>query len=120
MRQRLESAWAWTKARIVISLIVAALTMVVGFRYSGWMTGGAAEEMANTRAEAAVTAVLLPVCLAQSKADPNGVTKLAELKAITSTYEQHEYLVKSGWATFPGNETANGKVAEACAKALQV
>src|SRR5690349_23811857 len=80
MKQRLESAWAWTKARIVSSLIVAAATMFVGFHYGGWMTGGGAEEMANRQAAAAVTAALVPVCLAQSKADPNSVTKLAEFK----------------------------------------
>jgi hypothetical protein len=119
MQKRIESAWAWTKARIVVSLIVAAATIFIGFHYSGWMTSGAAEELANQRAEAAVTAALVPVCLAQSKADPNGVAKLAELKAITSSYEQQEYLVKSGWATFPGNKAANGNVAEACANALK-
>jgi hypothetical protein len=119
MRERLESAWAWTKARIVVSLIVAAATIFVGFHYIGWMTSGAAEEMANQRAVASVTAALVPFCLAQSKADPKGVTKLAEFKAITSSYAQQEYLVKSGWATFPGNQTANSNVAEACANALK-
>jgi hypothetical protein len=119
MRERLEGAWVWTKARIVVSIIVAGATMFVGFRYGGWMTSGAAEEMANTRAEAAVTAALVPFCLAQSKADPKGVAKLAEFKAITSSYEQHEYLVKSGWATFPGNKDANSSVAAACADALK-
>jgi hypothetical protein len=120
MRQRLESVWAWTKARIVSSLIVAAATIFVGFHYGGWMTGGGAEEMANRQAQAAVTAALVPVCVAQSKADPNGVTKLIEFRAITSSYEQHEYLMKSGWATFPGSDTANDRVAEACASALKV
>jgi hypothetical protein len=119
MQQRLESAWSWTKARIVVSIIVAAATMFIGFRYGGWMTSGSAEAMANKRADVAVTAALLPVCLAQSKADPNGVTKLAEFRAIASSYEQHEYLVKSGWATFPGSETANSDVATACANALK-
>ena len=118
MRQRLEGAWAWTKARIVSSLIVAAATMFVGFHYGGWMTGGGAEEMASRQTAAAVTAALVPVCLAQSKADPNSVTKLAEFKAITSSYAQFEYLVKSGWATFPGSKTANDGVADACANAL--
>ena len=119
MQQRLESAWSWTKARIVVSIIVAAATMFIGFRYGGWMTGGSAQEMANKQADVAVSAALLPVCVAQSKADPNGVTKLAEFRAISSSYEQHEYLVKSGWATFPGSETANSDVATACANALK-
>jgi hypothetical protein len=89
----------------------------IGFRSGGWMTGGSAEAMANKRADIAVTAALLPVCLTQSKADPNGVTKLAEFRAIASSYAQHEYLVKSGWATFPGSETANSDMATACANA---
>jgi len=119
VRDRLESAWAWTKARVVSSLIVAVDTTIIGFHYGGWMTSGSAEQMAQTRADAAVTAALVPVCLAQSKADPNRVTKLAEFKAITSSYDQHDYLVKSGWATFPGSNTANDGVAEACASALR-
>jgi hypothetical protein len=119
MQQRLQSAWAWTKARIVVSLIVAVATMFIGFHYSGWMTGGSAEEMATKRAEAAVTAALVPFCLAQSKADPNAVAKLAEFEAIASPYERQDFVVKAGWATLPGSPATNGDVAEACAKALK-
>jgi hypothetical protein len=120
MKQRLENAWTWTKARIVISLIVAIATMFIGFRYGGWMTSGAADEMAGKRSEAAVTAALLPFCLAQSKADPNGAAKLAEFNGIASSYGQQDYLVKSGWATFPGSDAPNSNVAAACANALKV
>jgi len=87
VRERLESAWAWTKARILSSMIVAVATMIIGFHYGGWMTGGSAEQLAQTRADAAVTAALVPVCVARSKADPNRVTKLAEFKAIASSYD---------------------------------
>ena len=118
MRQRLENAWAWTKARIASSIIVAALTMFVGFHYGGWMTGGGAQEMANRQAQTAVAAALVPVCLAQSKADPNSAAKLVEFRAITSSYEQTEFVMKTGWATFPGKDDPNRDVAEACAAAL--
>ena len=118
MQQRLESAWTWTKARIVVSLIVAAATMFIGFRYGGWMTGGGAADMANRQSQAAVATALVPFCVAQSKADPKSVAKLVEFRAITSSYEQREYLAKSGWATFPGSTEANDHVLEACASAL--
>jgi hypothetical protein len=45
-------------------------------------------------------------------------SKLAELNAITSSYEQTEFVMKTGWATFPGQTDPNRSVAEACAAAL--
>jgi hypothetical protein len=44
--------------------------------------------------------------------------KLGELTAITSSYEQTEFVMKTGWATFPGQPDPNRAVAEACAAAL--
>jgi hypothetical protein len=44
--------------------------------------------------------------------------KLGELRAITSSYEQTDFVMKAGWATFPGTAEPNRSVAEACASAL--
>ena len=41
--------------------------------------------------------------------------KVGELTAITSSWEQTEYVMKTGWATFPGQADPNREVAEACA-----
>ena len=41
--------------------------------------------------------------------------KLGELRAITSSWEQTEFVMKTGWATFPGQAEPNRAVAEACA-----
>ena len=49
------------------------------------------------------------------KADLASAKKLGELTAITSSYEQTEFVMKSGWATFPGQADPNRAVAEACA-----
>ena len=37
---------------------------------------------------------------------------------ITSSWEQTEFVMKTGWATFPGQQDPNRSVAEACASAL--
>jgi hypothetical protein len=65
-----------------------------------------------------VTAAFLPVCLAQEKVDDTKIKKLGELKAITASYEQTDFVMKAGWATFPGKADPNRDVAEACAAAL--
>jgi hypothetical protein len=107
----------WLKPGIWGAVIGAVLTMIVGFSWGGWTTSNSANQTAMTRADAAVTAALLPVCLAQQKIDPDRDKKLAELKSKAS-YEQADAVMKAGWATFPGKAEANRNVAEACAAAL--
>jgi hypothetical protein len=92
--------------------------MIVGFSYGGWMLGSSAESMAEQRSATAVTEALVPVCIAQSKTDPEAAGKLAELKAFTSPYQQREFVMSSGWATMPASAQPNNDLAEACAEAL--
>jgi hypothetical protein len=54
------------------------------------------------QADTAVTTALIPICLAGKRADVAYAKKLGELTAITSSYEQTEFVMKTGWATFPG------------------
>jgi hypothetical protein len=70
------------------------------------------------QADAAVTAALVPICLAVEKADAARAKKLGELTAITSSWERTEFVMKTGWATFAGQPDANRAVAEGCASAL--
>ncbi len=109
---------AWLKPGIWGAVIGCILTMIVGFSWGGWTTHSTANQDAIKRADAAVTATLVPICLAQEKIDAARGQKLGELKAITSSYEQTEFVMKAGWATFPGKEDPNRDVAEACASAL--
>jgi hypothetical protein len=99
-------------------IIGSILTMIVGFNWGGWTTSSTANQMATQRADTAVTAALIPVCLAQQKVDATKGKKLGELRAIATSYEQTDFVMKSGWATFPGKTEANRDVAEACAAAL--
>jgi len=108
----------WVKPVAWGVVLGSILTMIVGFSYGGWITSGTAVQLAKQRADTAVTAALVPLCIAQSKADRGVAKKLADLRAITSSYEQQEFVTKTGWATVPGSETPNRDVAEACASVL--
>jgi hypothetical protein len=70
------------------------------------------------QADTAVTMALVPLCIAKSKADGSALKKMGELKALSSSYDQRDFVTKTGWATVPGSEEANRDVAEACAAAL--
>jgi hypothetical protein len=106
---------AWFKPGVWGAVVGSILTMIVGFSWGGWTTSGTAQQVALKQADAAVTAALVPICLAGEKADVARAKKLGELTAITSSWEQTEFVMKTGWATFPGQADPNRAVAEACA-----
>lgn len=108
----------WVKPGVWGAVIGSVLCMIIGFSYGGWTTSGTATRLAKQQADAAVTTALVPLCIAQSKADGAATKKLGELRAIASSYEQQEFVTKTGWATVPGSDSPNREVAEACASAL--
>ena len=97
----------------------AVALAVVGFNWGGWMTGSTAERMAADRADAAMVASLVPICVSQFQKAPEATGRLTTLKA-TQSWEQGDYVIKGGWATMPGAGSAepNRQVAQACAEAL--
>jgi hypothetical protein len=108
----------WLKPAIIGAFIGGIATAFVGFTYGGWVSGGSAERMANQQSTAAVTAALLPVCVSQSKADPEATAKTAQLGALSSWYERRDFVMKTGWATMPTAQSPNGELAAACAEVL--
>jgi hypothetical protein len=92
-------------------------TMIVGFTWGGWVTGGTARQMAMASGEDAVISRLTPMCVLRVKADPKQAEKIKELKQ-TSAWQQGEYVKKQGWATMPGETEPVEKVADACAKLI--
>jgi hypothetical protein len=114
----MQVRYAWLKPGVWGVIVGSILTMIVGFGWGGWTTNSTAQQIAMKQAGVAVTTALVPICLAQVKADAARATKLGELTAITSSWEQTEFVMKTGWATFPGNEDPNRDVAEACATSL--
>jgi hypothetical protein len=100
-------------------LAAILLTMLVGFNWGGWVRGSTAQRMADLTARDAVVQRLATICVAQFNLDVGKDQKLQELKA-TSAYERAKYVTTQGWATVPGDEKPESKVADACAKQLML
>jgi len=92
-------------------------TVVIGFGWGGWTLGSTAMKMANQSANGAVVTALAPICVDKFQHAADAKATLVALKAIDS-WQQDTFVVKGGWATFPGSESPNRNVAEVCAKML--
>jgi hypothetical protein len=109
----------WDKTRptktIVFWSVVATvvLTMIVGFAWGGWVTGGTAQETTDD----AVVQRLSTICLGQFNQDPQKDQKLIELQD-TRVYQRDDYVKEQGWATMPGEVDPDNKVADGCAKLI--
>jgi hypothetical protein len=107
-----------TKTAVFWSSVgAAALTMVIGFVWGGWVTGGSAQAMAETMAQDAVVKRLAPICVIQFNQTPGKAQKLKELEKSDS-WQRSEFVEKQGWATMPGEEKPDSKVADECARLL--
>jgi hypothetical protein len=91
--------------------------MIVGFSWGGWVTGGSAQKMGAAMAQDAVVQRLAPICVLQYNQDLGKLQKLRELKA-QKTNQRDDYIKEQGWATMPGEEKPDNRVADACAKLL--
>jgi hypothetical protein len=80
------------------------------------MTGGSADALTTKRSQAAVVAVLTPICIERFKANTNAAANLVELKKIDYSWTRRDYVVKGGWATF--GQDRPYELADACAEAL--
>ncbi len=110
---------AWLKPGIYGALGGAVLTMVVGFSWGGWVTGGSATEMATVLARNEVISALVPICLQISQDDPERISKLAAITEA-STYRRRDAVMEAGWATVPGSEAPNRDLAQACIQGLNL
>lgn len=95
-----------------------AATLVVGFTWGGWVTGGTASEMAATAGDQARSELASVICIEKFLAGPNARAQLAELKALKLSYKQRQFVESAGWATMPKMESADRPAADLCAKAL--
>ena len=103
----------WLKPALQGAAGGAAALAIVGFTWGGWVTGGAAKEMASNQARLEVVAALVPICIEQSVQDPQVVETLARLKDASS-YKRPDMLMTAGWATMPGSSDPDRRVASAC------
>jgi hypothetical protein len=95
----------------------AAVLLIVIFA-AGWVvTSGSAQAASEEVAAKAVVDRLAPYCVIKYKQDPNRADQLEALKKVSS-WEQEDFIKKTGWATMPGEKTPSGDVALECAKRI--
>jgi len=98
--------------------VIGAIGMaIIGFWYLGWTTAATAEQLAQTRADTAVVAALVPFCVAKAQLDPDKAT-LAKFQTEESSYSRSDMVMKAGWATLPEQKKSDDALARACSDKL--
>jgi hypothetical protein len=92
-------------------------TIVVGFAWGGWVTGGTAREMATKAATSARSELAAAFCVHQFVNAPDATTKLASLKAADS-WKRDTFISDGGWTKLPGTDEAVAGAASLCATQL--
>ena len=108
-----------TKSMLAWACVATAVaTMIIGFGWGGWVTGGTSLSLAMTAGDVARSELASTICVDRFKAAPDSAAKLAELKAFTDSYKKREFVETGGWATMPGQKSSDRRAAEGCAVAL--
>ena len=107
----------WLKPGLYGAAVGAVVLAIVGFSWAGWVTGGTAEQMASDQARLKVVTALVPICVEQSKQDPQASETFAKLTEA-QYYQRNEILIKSGWATMPGASDPTRDIASMCLEKL--
>jgi hypothetical protein len=120
-KQSLRGRWEdYQASKTVVFWACAACivaTLVIGFTWGGWVTGGTAGRMAAQAATDARADLAAAVCVSRFEAGSNAVANLAALKASDS-WKQGDYIEKGGWATLAGMKQPIDGAANLCAERL--
>jgi hypothetical protein len=100
------------------AVVGAFAIMVIGFSQFGWTLGSTAEKMANARAQSAVVAALVPICVEKFQHQSDAPAKLAEFSKVSASWDRKAIIEKGGWATIAGSDAPISAVATACAEQL--
>ena len=91
----------------------AVATIIIGFAWGGWVTGGTSATNAGAAAQSAVVQAFVPLYVARADQQPD---QLAPLKAA-SAYSRYELVIKAGWVANVA-EKYRRSVAESCATVI--
>ena len=106
-----RSIWFWSCAACVVA------TVVIGFTWGGWVTGGTATRMAADAATGANAQMAAADCIIRFENGPDATAQLAALKKAES-YNRSDLIEKGGWATMPGSKDPVQGAALICAEKL--
>jgi hypothetical protein len=108
-----------SKATLVMACAATAVvTMIVGFNWGGWVTGGTSQSQAKAAGDTARSELASAICIEKFNAASDKAAQLVTLRAITETYKKREFVEAGGWATMPGQTQPDRRGAEVCATAL--
>ncbi|MBI4182501.1 MAG: hypothetical protein HY521_00720 [Proteobacteria bacterium] len=100
--------------------VVGAIGLPIVMFSAGWVvTSGSARDSASQMTARAVVDSLAPICVAQFPQDANRERWLKELKTIDS-WKRGDFVKDKGWATMPGSTSANGDIADECARRISL
>ncbi len=106
-----KTMWFWS----CVSCVIA--TIIVGFWFGGWVTGGSARDMASDAADQARARLVADVCVERFSQSPDFGAQLASLKD-TSSYQRDDIIEEGGWVTLAGMEKPLADAADLCAERL--
>ena len=108
-----------TKSMLAWACVATAVaTMIIGFGWGGWVTGGTSRSLAMAAGDASRAELASVICVERFKAAPDSAAKLVEFKAITDSYKKRQFVETGGWATMPGQKSPDRSATEGCAVAL--
>ena len=106
-----KTVWFWSCAGACL------LTVILGFTWGGWVTGGTAQERVDAAGERAAAELAASICVHRFLAAPDAGAKLAELKE-ESRWSRDDLVQDAGWTTFAAAEEPVDGAAELCAEKL--
>jgi hypothetical protein len=106
-----KTAWFWSCVACVVA------TMIVGFYWGGWVTGGSASAMAKKAADDARAQLTAAVCVYRFESAKDASAQLASLKKAAA-WDRDDFIKKGGWVTLPGMKDPVSGAADLCAQQL--
>ena len=97
----------WVKPAIWGVVCGAILIMLLGFKLWGWTLAGTAEKMAQERADTAVVAALVPMCVIKGREAP--IADINEFKT-TDSWKRWQVVEEKKWSVFPGSDVLSSGV----------
>ena len=78
-----------SKSMLVTACVATAIaTMIIGFSWGGWVTGGTSQTQAKTAGDAARSELASAICIEKFNAASDKAAQLVTLKAIAETYKK--------------------------------
>ena len=92
-----------------------AATIVVGFNWGGWTTGGTAAAMAKEAASGARQELAAAVCVDRFQGAGDATAQLVALKGLGNAWDRGNFVEKGGWAAMPAGAGPTDRAARLCA-----